>query len=259
MTSAQERLANLHGADVYDRDGDRIGTVGQLYTDSSGQPTWASVNTGLFGLRESLVPVHQAQWHQNRLQVPYEKSTVKDAPNIDTNADEPIDDDEVARLYRHYNLSWGGGHSQETADTSSAATARDAAGSAGGDAMTRSEEQLRVGTERERVGQARLRKYVVTENVQTTVPVQREEVRVEREPITDANRRGAFSGPDLTESEHEVTLHAERPVVGTETVPVEQVRLGTETVTEEQTVGGQVRKERIEADLPGEEGTRRIG
>jgi uncharacterized protein (TIGR02271 family) len=250
MTSVHENLAHLHGAEMYDRDGDKIGKVGQIYTDSSGQPTWASVNTGLFGLRESLVPVHEARWHSDRLQVPYEKSTVKNAPNIDTDADESLDHDAVNGLYRHYNLEWSGptGSHRSQAD----------AGGTGSDAMTRSEEQLRVGTERERVGQARLRKYVTTENVQTSVPVQREEVRVEREPITHANRDNAYSGADITESEHEVTLHAERPVVATEAVPVEQVRLGTETVTDEQTVGGQVRKEQIEADLPGERGTRRI-
>ncbi|MEW1912137.1 PRC and DUF2382 domain-containing protein [Kitasatospora sp. NPDC085895] len=118
----------------------------------------------------------------------------------------------------------------------------------GGDmdeAMTRSEEEMHVGTERVETGRARLRKYVVTENVQKTVPVRHEEVRIEREPITDANRDAAMSGEDITESEHEVTLHAERPVVATETVPVERVRLNTEEVVEEETVSGEVRKERI--------------
>ena len=124
--------------------------------------------------------------------------------------------------------------------------------------MTRSEERLRAGTEREETGRARLHKYVVTEQQQVDVPVQREQARLEREPITEANRGAAFSGPDLTESEHEVTLHAERPVVGTETVPVERVRLGKETVRDEETVTGAVRKERIEADLPGEEGRHRF-
>ena len=65
------------------------------------------------------------------------------------------------------------------------------------------------------------------------VPVTREEVRVEREPITDANREAALSGPDISEEEHEVVLHEERPVVQTEAVPVERVRLDTETVTDE--------------------------
>ncbi|MFH9861441.1 DUF2382 domain-containing protein [Streptomyces sp. NPDC017202] len=125
------------------------------------------------------------------------------------------------------------------------------------EAMTRSEEQMHVGVERRETGRARLRKYVVTEEVETTVPVRREEVRVEREPITEANRDAALSGPDITEAEHEVVLHEERPVVETETVPVERVRLATDEHTEEETVRGQVRKERLEAEgVEGAEGER---
>ena len=121
--------------------------------------------------------------------------------------------------------------------------------------MTRSEERLNVGTEREATGRVRLRKYVTTEHVTQTVPVQREEVRIEREPITDANRGAAMSGPGISEEEHEVVLHEERPVVEKETVPVERVRLDKETVTDEVTVDEEVRKERIETD--GDDNTRR--
>ena len=97
--------------------------------------------------------------------------------------------------------------------------------------MTRSEEELRVGTtERER-GRARLRKYVVTEQVERTVPVRREEVRVEREPITDANVDQAMDGPEISEEEHEVVLHEEEAVVEKRVVPKERVRLDKETVT----------------------------
>jgi uncharacterized protein (TIGR02271 family) len=112
--------------------------------------------------------------------------------------------------------------------------------------MTRSEERLHVGTENVQTGRARLRKYVVTETVTTSVPVSHEEVRLEREPITEANRDAALSGPAISEEEHEVTLHAERPVVAKEAVPVERVRLGTETVTQEQQITEQVRKEQID-------------
>ncbi|MFD8537210.1 DUF2382 domain-containing protein [Streptomyces rubrogriseus] len=121
-------------------------------------------------------------------------------------------------------------------------------GMRGDEAMTRSEEQMHIGVERHESGRARLRKYVVTEEVQQTVPVTHEEVRVVREPITDANRDEALAGPEISEAEHEVTLHAERPVVETETVPVERVRMTTEELTENETVRGQVRKERIEAE-----------
>lgn len=86
-----------------------------------------------------------------------------------------------------------------------------------------------------------MRKYVTTENVTRTVPVKREEVRVEREPITEANRGKATDGPAISEEEHEVILQEERPVIEKETVPVERVRLDKETVEE-------VRKERIATD-----------
>ena len=81
-----------------------------------------------------------------------------------------------------------------------------------------------------------------------SVPVTREEVRVEREPITDANRGEALDGPAISEEEHEVVLHAERPVVEKEAVPVERVRLDTQTVTDTETVSEAVRKEQIELD-----------
>ncbi|MEH0821677.1 MULTISPECIES: YsnF/AvaK domain-containing protein [unclassified Micromonospora] len=161
--------------------------------------------------------------------------------------------------YRHYGLSWNesyrdrGSAGYPGADASYQASAgHDTSGPNTDDAMTRSEERLHVGTEREQAGKARLRKYVVTEQQQVTMPVQREEVRLEREPITDANVGRAMDGPAISEEEHEVTLHAERPVVDKEAVPVERVRLGKETVTDTETVGGEVRKERIEADLPDE-------
>jgi uncharacterized protein (TIGR02271 family) len=114
--------------------------------------------------------------------------------------------------------------------------------------MTRSEEELHVDTARRERGRARLRKYVVTEQVQTSVPVQREEVRVEREPITDANVNQALDGPEITEEEHEVVLHEEEPVVEKRAVPKERVRLEKDTVTDERKVSDEVRKERIERD-----------
>jgi uncharacterized protein (TIGR02271 family) len=116
------------------------------------------------------------------------------------------------------------------------------------DAMTRSEEELRVGTAKRERGRARLRKYVVTEEVEQTVPVQREEVRVEREPITDANADQAMDGPEISEEEHEVVLHEEEPVVEKRAVPKERVRMGKEARTDDAKVSEEVRKERIEAD-----------
>jgi uncharacterized protein (TIGR02271 family) len=127
----------------------------------------------------------------------------------------------------------------------------DTSGPTTDDAMTRSEERVRAGTEKVEAGRARLRKYVVTEQEQVTVPVSREEVRVEREPITEGNYDKAMDGPALSEEEHEVVLTEERPVVTTEAVPVERVRLSKEQVQEQQTVTADVRKEVIDTDMGG--------
>jgi uncharacterized protein (TIGR02271 family) len=241
----QEQVGALIGRDVYDRDGDKIGSVGQIWGDAAGQPTWASVRTGFFGINESLVPLQDADVAGDRLVVPFQKSQVKDAPNIDAAHDEPLTQDEVDRLYQHYGMSWDDSYEAD-------AVGHDTSGPTTDDAMTRSEERLTVSTERQQVGRARLRKYIVTENQTVTVPVRREEVRLEREPITGDNVGEAYDGPDITEAEAQLTLHAERPVITTETVPVERVRIGKETVTEQETVTGEVRKEQIEADLPDE-------
>jgi uncharacterized protein (TIGR02271 family) len=141
-------------------------------------------------------------------------------------------------------------YSEQGSDTDlpAGAVGRDTSGSATDDAMTRSEERLKVGKRTEETGRARLRKYVVTEDQSVNVPVTREEVRVEREPITDANRDEALEGPDISEGEHEVTLREERPQVETEAVPVERVRLSKEKVTDEETVSGEVRKEQIDTE-----------
>ena len=145
---------------------------------------------------------------------------------------------------------------ERTAGTSSGAGTSDLSSHSGSrsgsnidDAMTRSEERLNVGTENRAVGRARLRKYIVTETVTQQVPVSHEEVRIEREPITDANAGDALSGAELTEDEHEVTLHAEEPVVSKHTEPVERVRLDTETVTDTESVSEEVRKEQIDTDV----------
>jgi uncharacterized protein (TIGR02271 family) len=94
----------------------------------------------------------------------------------------------------------------------------------------------------------RLKKYVVEDQVTETVPVRREEVRLEREPITDANVDAALDGPDISEEEHQVTLHAEEPVVEKRAVPKERVRLEKDVETEEREVSGTVRSERIDVD-----------
>src|SRR5690242_964537 len=253
-----ETLDRVIGKDVYDESGQKIGSAGEVYLDDeTGQPEWVTVRTGLFGTKESFVPIRDADLTNDGVRVAVSKDRVKDAPKIDT--DGHLSPQEEQELYAYYGMGTGMGTGYETGLATESTTGmagtgmadapgtvgRDTSGPTTDNAMTRSEERLNVGTRSEEIGRARLRKYVVTENVTETVPVTREEVRVEREPITDANVGDAMDGPAISEEEHEVTLHAERPVVEKEAVPVERVRLDKQTVTEQAQVTEGLRKEEI--------------
>ena len=85
-----EQIRALMGADVYDDTGARVGTVGQVWADSAGQPSWVSVNTGLFGFNESLMPLLGATFSEGALHTPYAKALVVDAPNVDINSEQPL-------------------------------------------------------------------------------------------------------------------------------------------------------------------------
>jgi uncharacterized protein (TIGR02271 family) len=243
MTTAQD-VRNWRGLPVVDADGEKVGTIEDVYLDrGSDAPEWLTVSTGLFGSRTTFVPIGDAQASGDEVRLAYRKDQIKDAPNID--ADGALSPDEEQRLYEHYGRSDYGDWSGDGEAEAGGGTDRSAAP---GDAMTRSEEELRVGTAQRETGRVRLRKYVVEDEVTKTVPLRREEVRVEREPVTEANRGDALEGPEISEAEHEVVLHAEEPVVDKQAVPKERVRLGTDVQTEEREVSDTVRKERIDVD-----------
>jgi uncharacterized protein (TIGR02271 family) len=254
MTTSEE-LQRMEGQTAVDVNGAKLGKVGQIYLDDrTGQPLWVTITTGMFGTKQSFAPLYGSRSDGGDLQLAVTKDMVTDAPGIE--ADGHIEDSENEALYSYYDGYLGGtaqgqgqGYAGDTRDDLAGRDGiqgQDTSGPATDGAMTRSEERLHVGTEQTEAGRARLRKYVVTENVTQTVPVSHEEVRLEREPITGANRGAATSGSDISEEEHEVTLHAERPVVSKDTVPVERVRLGTQTVTEEHEVSETLRKEQID-------------
>jgi uncharacterized protein (TIGR02271 family) len=252
MTTTEE-LQNMEGQTAVDVNGAKLGKIGQIYVDDqTGQPLWVTITTGMFGTKQSFAPLYGSRSDGGDLHLAVTKDMVTGAPGVE--ADGHIEDSENEALYTYYSGYLGGtaqdqvyaGDSRDDLAGRDGIQGRDTSGPTTDDAMTRSEERLHVGTEQVQAGRARLRKYVVTENVTQTVPVSHEEVRLEREPVTGANRGAATSGSDISEEEHEVTLRAERPVVNKETVPVERVRLGTETVTEDHQVSETLRKEQID-------------
>ena len=268
-------LEQLDGKPVVGSDGSKIGTIADVYFDQdTNEPEWALVTTGLFGSKHSFVPITNASTSGDQVQVPFTKDQVKDAPQLDDDGE--LSQDEEALLARHYGMSYseapsdtglpqGGGTAMATGadadrdgvfdDVERTAVGRDTSGPTTDDAMTRSEEELRIGKTRRPSGLVRLKKRIVNEQVSTTVPVERQEVRVEREAITDANIGQAMDGPALSEEEHELTLTEEEVVVDKEVVPKERIRLDTDTVVEERQVSETVAREEIAVEGDAEGGT----
>ena len=264
------------GQNAVGSDGSKIGQIEDIYLDQeTGEPEWVAIKTGLFGTKLSFAPLAQARFEGGQVVLPYDKSKVNDAPRVE--ADGSLSQQEEAALYRHYGLEYtemrsdsglpegqAGTTAPPAAPTGTqdrtpmgGPTGNDVSGQETDDAMTRSEEEARIGTRQHETGRVRLRKHIVTERQQVQVPVSHEQVRVEREPITEANMPAATSGPDLSEEEHEVTLRSEEAVVDKRVVPKERVRVDKDTVTEQQQVSTDVRKEQV--DLVDAEGAPRQG
>ena len=265
MFTIEQARAALDG-NVYTTDGEKIGKVGQIYLDDeTNEPEWVTVTTGLFGTRESFVPLADAQLDGDRVVVPFDKNKIKDAPQIDSDSGQ-ISPEEEGQLYRYYGKDYGDERSDSgmpegslaasgtdrpgtspdadrdatsspraeragtSIDTDSDLTSTDAdrdvsradteragthvdtdadfaserssdrssdrasegtlgqetSGSSTDDALRRAEESLNASMASGRGGRVRLRKYIVTEEQTITVPVSREEVRVERDSDTDS-------------------------------------------------------------------------
>lgn len=285
MTTNNADFDRILNATAFTASGDKLGKIGQLYLDDqSGEPTFVTVNTGLFGANESLVPLQGYQWKGEDLVLAYEKDVVKDAPNID--ADGHLEADEQARLFDYYagnaatdsaqdaerttagvNRDVDGRHDENLNNHSEQPLAggvdadRTAAGDrtveadanrgAATDDVVAREERLNVGTTTEETGRVRLRKYTTTEQQQVEVPVTKEKVRIEREPIEGGRVVDGEINPNAEDEVVEITTREERPVVNKETVETERVSLNKETVTENQTVSGEVSKEHIDVDQDG--------
>jgi stress response protein YsnF len=290
MLSEREVSTSI-GSTAYGANGDKLGTVESFFVDDrTGAPTWVAVLTGLFGTRHSIMPAVDATFDEaGGLRVPVTAEAVKSAPQL---AGDHLTPDDEASLRRHYGVGEASVEQTDVprADSPTAhipapapapvpapadayapqETAAPAAGTDGG--MTRSEERLVVGTERVARTRARLVKYVVTEEVQITVPIRREEIRVEEVPIDEPDRAGesliedgrhetAGTTTGTTAGDgglpDEIVLHTERPVVTVEVVPVERVRLRTEVVQGQETVTQQVQREQIAVDQHAVPGTAR--
>ena len=269
-------LDQLQNSTVFATDGDKIGSVGQVYLDDvTNEPTFVTVKTGLFGARETFVPLQQAQTTADGITVPFEKSFVKDAPNVD--ADGSLTPEEEQRIYEYYSMEYSAADYDGDVRRDDVRTDAGAAGVAGtagvagvadrrdeavvdgdrrdvadrdrrevtdADSVVVKDEHLNVGTERRASGRVRLRKQAYTTTETVEVPVTREEVVVERESVDPNSAEARTAGRD---GDVEVTTYEETPVVN-KTVDAEKVSLGTRQVQDTETVTEEVRHEDVKVD-----------
>ena len=270
-----QAVLDMVGRTLYDADHQKIGKIDNIYVRGPNkEPVFASVSQGFLGRKETLVPLSLTHFENDNVVADTKKDVIKDAPTIGANSNLTHEDEQ--KFYQYYtdalqpspyatapdtNAQGTTVSEQSTEQNQPAALPQSeqpvnhdelpAPQSAGPDpyTMTRSEEEIRVGTQNEESGRVRLEKYVVTENVNMTVPVSHEEVRLEREPITNPEPQSATT---LGDQEQEIILHQETPVVDKQVVPKETVRMDKQTVEGQQTIHDQLRKEEIK--LEGETG-----
>ncbi|OUM43832.1 YsnF/AvaK domain-containing protein [Arthrobacter sedimenti] len=266
MISLEQMKNSMNaGANVLSEDGAVLGPMGQLYVDdATGEPSWVTVATHKIGNPESFAPLNGATLDGHDVRLPYTHAKVYDSPKM--SQDGHLSPEEEQHLLRYYGLMAPKDDDVVTnARTSDAAPIRPQTSRPEGDyAMTRSEEQLRVSTEIRETERVRLVKRVVTEDVTMTVQIRREELVVERVPVkdgtpfyddgkgsyTDAERERLYSAVEtaFNGDSVEVVLYEEKPRVEMDIVPIERVRVRRDVHTQDEVVGGQVRKEVIETE-----------
>ncbi len=248
------QYVDYHGKTLVDSEGEKIGTVSQLYEDTdTGAPEWVLVKTGLLGTSETFVPVANATSEGDQLRVPYTKSQIKDAPNVEASGELSTEDED--RLYQHYGLDRsttrsGSGH--PTGDASREGYVRPPSGLERRSMQLR-EEELQARKQRVQTGEVRLGKDVVTERRQVDVPVTREEVFVERTPGGGRPAEGGEIGKDETIS---VPVSEEQVQVEKQAKVREEVSLGKQEVQGTERVEGDVKREEARIDTEGSPGIR---
>lgn len=280
---------DLIGHHVLDEEGHNVGKIKQVYLDDeTNEPSWVSVETGFFGRNETLVPLQGSHPKEEDIQVPFDKATVKDAPNVDADRHISPEEERLVRDYysRHGSASGGGGDGfagtggapgggGEAAgmggNVGAAGSAEEPgmAGAAGGGRMDGAAadadmDRMRGGSDMDDVSMVRSEERV-------DIGVERHETGharlhkyVETEQFDEAvplhhdelqmERRPVTDesrlddAGDMHEEEQTFTLYEERPVVSKERVPVEEVHVRKRDVTREEHVQGERRRERIELE-----------
>jgi uncharacterized protein (TIGR02271 family) len=248
FTAVEDRFA---GYTVYDRAGEKIGKVDDLFVDEADQPEYIGVKMGFLGTRSTLIPweaVSSTDDEGRAITVAIDKDAAKNGPTFDDDREiTPEFEDEV---YSYYGLSRSAsaeesGTYESYYDETATATDVDAGATTDEDELRvqRTEEELAAGTREREAGQLKVRKRVRTDREQIEVPTRHEEVSVERVPV-----EGEATEAQIGDDEIVVPVTEEEVVVGKRPVVKEEVRVRKDVVEGTETVEEDVRREEIEVD-----------
>ena len=277
FTAIEDRFA---GYTVYDNSGSKVGKVDDLFVDEGDQPEYVGVKMGFLGTRSTLIPweaVSSTDDEGGTITVATDKETAKNGPTFDD--DREITPEFESEVYSYYGISrssgtdengsYGSYYSEESTDAGTvgpgmtmgdtetgefrehAATDEGVNQSHGDDLededelrVQRTEEELAAGTREREAGQVNVRKRVRTDRERMEVPTRREEVTVERVPVSEGTATEAQRGED----EVRVPLTEEEVVVEKRPVAKEEVRIRKDVVEDTEVVEEDVRREEIDVD-----------
>lgn len=250
MNNSSVNPADVFGYDVVTADGNKIGSVDNVWVDdATDQLEFVAVKTGFLFGKSHIIPTADAQFGDGAITVPYSEDQIKGAPTF--GGDEELDPEQEQEVYSYYGLDrttspspTGLASDEGTGYSGNQEYATTAPESNGDQNLTLSEEELQVGKREVEAGRVRLRKVVHTEHQEVPVELRREEVEIERVPAS------GMEVPDnaFEEREIEVPVMREEPVVAKEAHVAGQVNLNKDVETETRTVGGDVRSEDVEVE-----------
>src|SRR5829696_2672625 len=274
FTAIEDQYA---GYEVYDRNGEKVGKVDDLFVDEHDQPEYIGVKMGLLGLEGTgLIPweLTRVDEADRRIEVSVDKAQVKEGPSF--NDDRDITPEYEEQVYSHYGLERAqtngdrGGYGEyygdepghvgpgiregdtETGEFRGHSEDDEGVNQSGTSDLEdedelrvqRTEEELRAGTREREAGAINVRKRVRTDREQISVPTRHEEVSVERVPVEGREASGAEIGEDeivMPVTEEEVVVE-KRPVVK------EEIRVRKDVVEGEEVVEEDVRKEEVDVE-----------
>lgn len=240
---------DIVGRHAYAHNGEKVGTVRDLLTDDSGRTRYFVLDVGSwFSTKEVMVPVGAARIEDDGIYFDQlTKDQVKDMSTYTAGQDYTYDNqvEDVRVLY-------GADKAQQQSTPGEFVYRDDDDTYRTPQRLQLLEERLQVNKDRYVAGQVEIGKHVETRTENVTVGLEREEIVIERRPVSEARPvDGSVTLGEGTETVR-VDLEAERADVSKQAYVTEEVEIGKRTVTEQQTVTETVGREVLDVNQSGQ-------